>query len=81
MSDNALLKPIKIGPYELANRVFMAPMTRSRADNPENAPTELHAQYYQQRASAGLLINRRVSGVEAGCGLYQYPGHSQQGPD
>ena len=43
MSDNALLKPIKIGPYELPNRIFMAPMTRSRADNPENAPTELHA--------------------------------------
>ncbi|MCX5857777.1 MAG: alkene reductase, partial [Deltaproteobacteria bacterium] len=56
MTEKALLKPIKIGPYELPNRVFLAPMTRSRADNPENAATPLIAEYYAQRASAGLLI-------------------------
>ncbi len=41
----------------LANRVVMAPMTRSRADNPKNKPMEgLHDVYYAQRASAGLII-------------------------
>lgn len=35
----------------------MAPLTRSRADNPDNAPTDLHAEYYRQRASAGLIIS------------------------
>ncbi|QXP73814.1 alkene reductase [Tenacibaculum sp. AHE15PA] len=41
----------------LANRVVMAPMTRSRADNSGNIPTDdLHGLYYEQRASAGLII-------------------------
>lgn len=41
----------------LANRVVMAPMTRSRADNPDNKPQKgLHDVYYAQRASAGLII-------------------------
>lgn len=41
---------------ELNNRIVMAPMTRSRSDNPEHKATELTAKYYQQRASAGLII-------------------------
>ncbi len=57
MSKQALLQPIKIGDLELKNRVIMAPMTRSRADNDYNAPTDLHATYYKQRASAGLIIS------------------------
>ena len=57
MSDQALLKPIKMGDMELKNRVIMAPMTRNRANNEHNAPTDLHAEYYKQRASAGLIIS------------------------
>ncbi|MBZ9627816.1 alkene reductase [Psychroflexus sp. CAK1W] len=57
MSKQALLKPIQIGDMELKNRVIMAPMTRNRADNKHNAPTDLHATYYKQRASAGLIIS------------------------
>ncbi|MFD0931338.1 alkene reductase [Psychroflexus salinarum] len=57
MSKQALLKPIKLGDMELKNRVIMAPMTRNRADNEHNAPTDLHAKYYKQRASAGLIIS------------------------
>ena len=57
MSEQALLKPIKMGGLELKNRVIMAPMTRNRADNEYNAPTDLHAKYYTQRASAGLIIS------------------------
>lgn len=68
MSENALLRPVRVGPYELPNRVFMAPMTRSRADNPENAPNRLMVEYYTQRASAGLIISEgsQVSGQAVG---------------
>lgn len=56
MSDNLLLTPIKVGPLTLPNRVFMAPLTRLRSIEPGDIPTELMAEYYQQRASAGLII-------------------------
>ncbi len=69
MKGNALLKPIKLGRYELPNRIFMAPMTRCRADNPDNAATELITKYYAQRASAGLIITEGspVSPQAVGC--------------
>jgi len=51
-----LLREITIGDLHLKNRMVMAPMTRSRANNPENRPTELQAKYYGQRSSAGLII-------------------------
>jgi len=51
-----LLQPYRMGEYQLANRVVMAPLTRSRATNPDLAPTDLHVDYYAQRASAGLII-------------------------
>ncbi|GGW97155.1 alkene reductase [Salegentibacter mishustinae] len=55
--EQALLQSYNLNGLELPNRVVMAPMTRSRADNPENAPIEgLHDVYYTQRASAGLII-------------------------
>lgn len=56
MDVQMLLESITIGPYKLPNRAFMAPMTRSRSDNPERAATALTAEYYAQRASAGLLV-------------------------
>jgi N-ethylmaleimide reductase len=77
-ANDALLKPIKIGRYELPNRVFMSPMTRSRANNPENAATPLIAEYYSQRASAGLLITEGSQISEQGVGYINTPGiHSQ----
>lgn len=52
-----LLQPLDMGGLELPNRVVMAPMTRSRADNTAAAPTEdKHVIYYTQRATAGLII-------------------------
>ena len=50
-----LQTPIQIGPYQLPNRIFMAPLTRMRA--PQNIPTDLMVTYYGQRASAGLIIS------------------------
>lgn len=55
--EQELLKPIKLGDLNLKNRIIMAPMTRNRADNEEEAATELHAKYYSQRAGAGLIIS------------------------
>jgi N-ethylmaleimide reductase len=74
MKEQALLKPIRIGPYELPNRVFMAPMTRNRADNLQNAATPLMAQYYAQRASAGLLITEGSQVSEQAVGYINTPG-------
>jgi 2,4-dienoyl-CoA reductase-like NADH-dependent reductase (Old Yellow Enzyme family) len=62
-----LLRPYRAGDYPLANRLVMAPMTRSRATNPDLAPTELHAQYYAQRASAGLIVTEGSFGTPARC--------------
>lgn len=50
-----LLEPFKLGSIELPNRIVMAPMTRNRA-GAGDAPTELNATYYRQRASAGMII-------------------------
>ncbi|MDT8347941.1 MAG: alkene reductase [Flavobacteriaceae bacterium] len=55
--EQALLTPITIGDIALKNRVIMAPMTRSRADNEHQAPTDLHVEYYTQRAESGLIIS------------------------
>ena len=74
MKGNALLKPIKLGRYELPNRIFMSPMTRSRADNPDNAATPLIAEYYAQRASAGLIITEGSQVSSEAVGSINTPG-------
>jgi N-ethylmaleimide reductase len=51
-----LFTPIQMGSLELRNRIVMAPLTRMRANHPGRTPTELHVEYYAQRASAGLII-------------------------
>ncbi|MDE2090533.1 MAG: alkene reductase [Gammaproteobacteria bacterium] len=78
MNTQPLLTPVQLGPYALPNRVVMAPMTRSRAYNRDQAPTELHAEYYAQRASAGLLITEGSQISPQGVGYVYTPGiHSQ----
>src|ERR1700730_1597735 len=56
MKGQPLFTPVRMGKLELANRIVMAPLTRMRAANAGHAPTELHAEYYAQRACAGLII-------------------------
>lgn len=70
----SLLKPIKLNSIKLKNRVIMAPMTRSRADNPDNTPTELHATYYRQRAGAGLIITEGSQISKQAVGYINTPG-------
>ena len=55
MMSPKLLTPLETPELGFANRVFMAPMTRSRA--PERVPTGLMKEYYAQRASAGLIFS------------------------
>lgn len=74
-NKQALLQPIKIGDLQLKNRVVMAPMTRSRADNPGKVPTaDLQGKYYQQRASAGLIITEGSQVSEKAVGYVNTPG-------
>ncbi|WP_372840663.1 alkene reductase [Phaeovulum sp.] len=56
MTRPTLFSPVTIGAMALANRVVMAPLTRNRARAADDAPYALHAEYYAQRASAGLII-------------------------
>jgi N-ethylmaleimide reductase len=74
MKDQALLTPYQLGPITLKNRLVMAPMTRSRADNPEQAAGELQAAYYAQRASAGLIISEGTQVSSQAVGYVNTPG-------
>jgi len=65
-----LFSPVQVGPYVLANRIVMAPMTRNRA-GPGNAPTAMNATYYAQRASAGLIVSE---GTQVSPQGVAYPG-------
>ncbi|MBL7405844.1 alkene reductase, partial [Escherichia coli] len=51
----SLLDPIRIGAIEAKNRIFMAPLTRGRGTR-EHVPTPIMAEYYAQRAGAGLIL-------------------------
>lgn len=62
-----------LGGIELANRTVMAPMTRSRAVD-QNTPNALMAQYYEQRAGAGLIVTEGVSPSPNGLGYARIPG-------
>jgi N-ethylmaleimide reductase len=62
-----------LGGAELRNRIVMAPMTRSRAVE-NNTPNALMAQYYGQRASAGLIVTEGVSPSPNGLGYARIPG-------
>ena len=68
-----LFEPVQLGDILLANRVVMAPMTRSRA-GPGDAPTALNVEYYRQRASAGLIVSEGVQPSANGKGYCRTPG-------
>jgi N-ethylmaleimide reductase len=72
--DGALLAPYRFGEIPLRNRVVMASMTRGRATNAALAPTELHVEYYRQRASAGLIMSEATWISRQAIGLINVPG-------
>ncbi|MDR3435096.1 alkene reductase [Telmatospirillum sp.] len=68
-----LFSPIDLGPLTAANRIFMAPLTRCRADA-QHIPTALMAEYYAQRASAGLIIAEATMAIEGNSAFWMEPG-------
>ena len=65
--------PLILGDLHLKNRVVMAPLTRSRATD-DRVPTDMMAQYYAQRASAGLIISEATVISEEANGYLNTPG-------
>lgn len=73
MSTKKLLSPFQLGKLEFKNRIVMAPMTRARAGE-QRLPNPLMAEYYAQRASAGLIISEATVISEQANGWVQSPG-------
>ena len=69
-----LLTPYPLGDLRLKNRLVMAPLTRTRAENRGKLPNELMVEYYAQRAGAGLIITEGTFVSEQGQGCYGAPG-------
>ena len=67
-----LFDPLQVGDIALANRIVMAPLTRNRA--PGAVPTKLMAEYYTQRASAGLIVSEATAISQQGQGYADVPG-------
>ena len=72
-SRSDLFRPVRLGPYQLANRIVMAPLTRSRAGE-DGLATPLMAEYYAQRASADLIIAEGTNISPQGRGYAFTPG-------
>ena len=70
---SALLSPLAVGSLSIPNRLIMSPLTRCRA-GADRVPTELMAEYYRQRAGAGLIISEATSVSPQGVGYYGTPG-------
>lgn len=70
---SALFSPVRLGDLDLANRIVMAPMTRDRA-GPGDVPTAAMADYYRQRAEAGLIITEGTQPSAEGKGYWRTPG-------
>ncbi len=73
-----LFSPLKMGALTVPNRIFMAPLTRCRADD-AHVPRDLMAVYYAQRASAGLLIAEATMAMAGNSAFWHEPGiHSAE---
>jgi N-ethylmaleimide reductase len=73
MNNSSLFEPLRLGSITLPNRIIMAPLTRMRAAA-GNAPTALNAEYYAQRATAGLIIAEGTAVSQQGQGYPNAPG-------
>jgi len=73
MNTPTLFDPVRIGAWDLPNRIVMSPLTRSRA-GAERIPNALMAEYYAQRASAGLIISEATAVTPKGVGYADTPG-------
>jgi N-ethylmaleimide reductase len=73
MKELSLFEPTRLGPLSLRNRLVMSPMTRNR-NTAANVPTALMAEYYGQRAAAGLIVTEGTSPSPNGVGYPRIPG-------
>ena len=77
MTFDALFSPLRVGELTLPNRILMAPLTRCRAEG-EHVPGALMAEYYAQRAAAGLIIAEATMAMACNSAFWSEPGiHSQ----
>ena len=74
MSVQPLFTPVRMGDLDLPNRIVMAPLTRVRARSIDHVPTALLAEYYAQRASAGLIVAEATAISADGFGYADTPG-------
>ena len=78
-NTDVLFLPYRLGPFNLRQRIVMAPLTRSRARQPGNVPSSLAACYYAQRASAALIVSEATQVWMQGQGYAWTPGiHSHE---
>ncbi len=68
-----LLDPLTVGPWRMPNRVVLAPLTRTRS-SPGRVPNAMMAEYYRQRAGAGLMLTEATSVTPMGVGYPDTPG-------
>jgi 2,4-dienoyl-CoA reductase-like NADH-dependent reductase (Old Yellow Enzyme family) len=68
-----LFDPLPLGSLTLPNRIFLAPLTRARAGQ-QRVPNALMAEYYRQRAGAGLILTEATSVTPMGVGYANTPG-------
>jgi len=69
-----LFQPFRLGDLDLPNRIVMAPLTRNRATPGTDAPNDLAATYYRQRAGAGLIVSEASQISQQGQGYIWTPG-------
>jgi len=72
VADVNLFTPGRIDGFDTKNRIMMAPMTRCRSDA-QGVPTEMVARYYEQRASAGLILTEGIAPCAVGLGYARTP--------
>ena len=69
-----MFDPLRVGALELPNRIIMAPLTRARAIGGDRVPNAMMAEYYVQRASAGLILSEATAVTPMGVGYADTPG-------
>lgn len=74
MNVSSLFESVKLGAFDLKNRIVLPPLTRSRSTQPGNIPNELMAAYYSQRATAGFMVTEGVQIEPRGQGYAWTPG-------
>ena len=74
MTTSQLFQPTRIGDIEVANRIVMAPLTRSRAADGDMPGSAMNVDYYRQRSGAGLIISEGTQISPAGKGYMATPG-------